>query len=179
MAELAAQEPEKAVELVHVTVEPGREGGGVLPLGRLERADLELKPVAVLVHPPEHAHRVALAEAGVEQLDVAPDPRFDSTARVDELEGEVVGARPGAPPLLSGDRVHALDHAVLLELGDRAHGPSLGAKTDGTLAGMAVVKPFRAVRYDEEVAGPLDQLVAPPYDVIDEAGREELMAEAR
>src|SRR5918994_5203955 len=41
---------------------------------------------------------------------------------------------------------------------------------------MAVVKPFRAVRYDEEVAGPLDQLVAPPYDVIDEAGREELMA---
>jgi hypothetical protein len=26
---------------------------------------------------------------------------------------------------------------------------------------MAVVKPFRAVRYDEEVAGPLDALVAP------------------
>ncbi len=41
---------------------------------------------------------------------------------------------------------------------------------------MAVVKPFRAVRYDEEVAGPLDRLVAPPYDVIDEAQREELMA---
>src|SRR5918994_1065123 len=41
---------------------------------------------------------------------------------------------------------------------------------------MAVVKPFRAVRYDEDVAGPLDTLVAPPYDVIDEAGREELMA---
>ncbi|MGH3079537.1 MAG: DUF1015 family protein [Gaiellaceae bacterium] len=41
---------------------------------------------------------------------------------------------------------------------------------------MAVVKPFRAARYDEEVAGPLDELVAPPYDVIDEAGREELMA---
>ena len=31
---------------------------------------------------------------------------------------------------------------------------------------MAVVKPFRAERYDESRAGPLEQLVAPPYDVI-------------
>jgi uncharacterized protein (DUF1015 family) len=41
---------------------------------------------------------------------------------------------------------------------------------------MAVVKPFRAARYDESVAGPLDTLVAPPYDVIDERLRDELMA---
>ena len=41
---------------------------------------------------------------------------------------------------------------------------------------MAVVKPFRAVRYEEEVAGPLDALVAPPYDVIDDAQRDALMA---
>jgi uncharacterized protein (DUF1015 family) len=41
---------------------------------------------------------------------------------------------------------------------------------------MAVVKPFRAVRYDEELAGPLDTLVAPPYDVIGDARREKLMA---
>ena len=39
---------------------------------------------------------------------------------------------------------------------------------------MAVVKPIRAVRYDASVAGPLEQLVAPPYDVIDEEQREEL-----
>jgi uncharacterized protein (DUF1015 family) len=53
----------------------------------------------------------------------------------------------------------------------------LGRKTDGTLGGeMAVVKPFRAVRYDEAVAGPLQELVAPPYDVIDESQRAELMA---
>ena len=44
---------------------------------------------------------------------------------------------------------------------------------------MAVVKPIRAVRYDESVAGPLEQLVAPPYDVIDEAQREELARGAR
>ncbi len=31
---------------------------------------------------------------------------------------------------------------------------------------MAEVKPFRAERYDEANAGPLEQLVAPPYDVI-------------
>ncbi|HEX7255902.1 MAG TPA: DUF1015 domain-containing protein [Gaiellaceae bacterium] len=41
---------------------------------------------------------------------------------------------------------------------------------------MAVVKPIRALRYDESVAGPLEWLVAPPYDVIDEAQREELLA---
>ena len=36
---------------------------------------------------------------------------------------------------------------------------------------MAVVRPFRAVRYDEERAGPLRDLIAPPYDVIDDAER--------
>jgi uncharacterized protein (DUF1015 family) len=37
---------------------------------------------------------------------------------------------------------------------------------------MAVVQPFRAVRYDEARAGSLEQLVAPPYDVISPADRE-------
>jgi uncharacterized protein (DUF1015 family) len=41
---------------------------------------------------------------------------------------------------------------------------------------MAVVKPFRALRYDETVAGPLEALVAPPYDVITPEQREELRA---
>lgn len=41
---------------------------------------------------------------------------------------------------------------------------------------MAVVKPFRALRYDEAVAGPLETLVAPPYDVISPEQREELAA---
>ncbi len=42
--------------------------------------------------------------------------------------------------------------------------------------GMAVVQPFRAVRYDEVTAGPLDSLVAPPYDVISADERERLRA---
>jgi uncharacterized protein (DUF1015 family) len=41
---------------------------------------------------------------------------------------------------------------------------------------MAVVKPFRALRYDETRAGPLEDLVAPPYDVISDEQREELRA---
>ncbi len=40
---------------------------------------------------------------------------------------------------------------------------------------MAEVKPFRAVRYGEP-AGPLETLVAPPYDVISPPEREELRA---
>jgi uncharacterized protein (DUF1015 family) len=40
---------------------------------------------------------------------------------------------------------------------------------------MADVKPFRAERYDEAKAGPLDQLVAPPYDVITPAERLEYL----
>jgi len=31
---------------------------------------------------------------------------------------------------------------------------------------VAEIRPFRAVRYDEDRAGPLPTLVAPPYDVI-------------
>ncbi len=40
---------------------------------------------------------------------------------------------------------------------------------------MADVRSFRALRYDE-AAGDLDRLVCPPYDVIDDAERQELLA---
>src|SRR3989442_13813584 len=41
---------------------------------------------------------------------------------------------------------------------------------------MAEVKPFRAERYDESKAGPLERLVGPPYDVISPEQREEYLA---
>ena len=41
---------------------------------------------------------------------------------------------------------------------------------------MADVRAFRAERYDEAKAGPLDALVAPPYDVISPAEREDYLA---
>jgi uncharacterized protein (DUF1015 family) len=40
---------------------------------------------------------------------------------------------------------------------------------------MATIRPFRALRYDESAAGPLAELVAPPYDVISDAQREQYM----
>jgi uncharacterized protein (DUF1015 family) len=41
---------------------------------------------------------------------------------------------------------------------------------------MAHLKPFRALRYDVGTAGPLDRLIAPPHDVIDEETKEQLLA---
>ncbi len=41
---------------------------------------------------------------------------------------------------------------------------------------MATIRPFRALRYDEAVAGPLASLVAPPYDVISAEQRVDYLA---
>jgi uncharacterized protein (DUF1015 family) len=41
---------------------------------------------------------------------------------------------------------------------------------------VAEIRPFRAVRYDEQKAGPLASLVAPPYDVIGPEERLEYLA---
>jgi uncharacterized protein (DUF1015 family) len=41
---------------------------------------------------------------------------------------------------------------------------------------MPTVRPFRALRYDPGVAGPLADLVAPPYDVISEEARRDYLA---
>ena len=41
---------------------------------------------------------------------------------------------------------------------------------------MADVQPLRALHYETSVAGPLERLVAPPYDVIDSEQRAELLA---
>jgi uncharacterized protein (DUF1015 family) len=41
---------------------------------------------------------------------------------------------------------------------------------------MPTVRPFRPLRFDTAVAGPLDRLVAPPYDVISDEARTEYLA---
>ena len=43
---------------------------------------------------------------------------------------------------------------------------------------MARVRAFNAVRYDEREAGPLDRLVAPPYDVLSPEERDRYLAES-
>jgi uncharacterized protein (DUF1015 family) len=45
-----------------------------------------------------------------------------------------------------------------------------------TSRAMALVKPFRALRYDEGTAGPLDDLVSPPHDVVTPELEERLLA---
>ena len=119
MRDLAGEELQEALELVRVAAHRRRELGRIEALGGLERAHLELQPVAESVDSPEHAHRVALVEPAVEQVDVAPDAGLDPAARVDELEREVRRAAARPQPLLLRDRVDALDDPVLLELGDR------------------------------------------------------------
>ena len=98
---------------------PGSASGG------LERAQLELEPVAEARDAAEDAHRVAFREARVEELDVVPDPRLDPPGRIDELEREIRRALLRPQPLLARDRVHAFDRAVLRQLGDRAHADGL------------------------------------------------------
>ena len=124
--DLGREEVEEPVQLVGIAAHRRRQLARVGVRGGLDCAHLHLQPAAEALDAPEHAHGVALVEAAVEQLDVVPDPRLDPPARVDELEREIgrAGLRP--PALLAADGVHALDGAVLGELGDRGHAGSLG-----------------------------------------------------
>ena len=97
-----------------------RRQGRRVDVGRLERPHVELEPVAEALDAAEHAHRVALAEAAVEQLDVVPDARVDAPGRVDELEHEVRRAALRAQPPLRLDGEDALDDAVLGQVRDHA-----------------------------------------------------------
>ena len=119
--DLGDEELEEALELVCVAAKRGREAGRVGLRRRLDRADGELEAVAEALDPSEHAHRVALGEAAVEELDVLPHACVDAAARIDELEGEVRRATLRAQPLLARDAEHALDHPVFGELDDRGH----------------------------------------------------------
>ena len=88
MCDLRDEKLEEARDLFTVAPDRRRQRRRV-DVGRLERAHVELQPVAELLDAAEHAHRVALGEAAVEQLDVVPDARLDAAGRVDELEREV------------------------------------------------------------------------------------------
>src|SRR3954471_1148168 len=167
--DLAREELEEAVQLGSVAAHRRRELGGVC-LCRPQGKPVQLQPVAELLDSAEHVNGVTFREPVVEQLDVRPDARFDPPAGVDELQGEVGGAGLRAPPLLARDRIDALDNPVLCEGCNRAHA--------GSFTPMADVRPFRAVRYDETVAGRLAELVAPPYDVIPPGEREGFLAKS-
>ncbi len=127
MRDLRREELEKAVELVRVAAQPGRQLAGIR-IGRLDRTDVQLEPFPELRDAAEHAHRIAFGEATVEKLDVVPDPGLDPARRVDELEREVRRALLRPQPLLARDGVDAFDDAILCELVDGAHELSLGGR---------------------------------------------------
>jgi uncharacterized protein DUF1015 len=176
MRDLGGQELEEAVELLQVSTRLGHECRGVCLRG-LEGANFELQAVTEALHTPKHAHGVALAETLVEKVDVAPHARVDATARIHELEREIRTPAAGAQTLLAGDCKCAFDDPVLGKLRNR-HGSILGPASAASLAGMPLVKPFRALRYDPEAAGPLDAVVSPPYDVISPDLQERLLAKS-
>ena len=179
VGELVGEELEEPVELVEVAPRLGYERGGV-GFRRLHRANLELQTVAKPLNTSEHAHGVSLAEAPVEKLDVVPDARVDTAGRIDELEREIRSAASSAQALLPRDGEDAFDDSILGELCDRrgdAHGRRVyeERRTDPlTSPSVALLKPFRALRYDVRAAGPLENLVAPPHDVISADEREDL-----
>src|SRR5436190_3618591 len=128
MRDLAGEELEEPGELLRVAT-CGRRERRRVNRGRLDGAHVDLQTVAVPFDAPEDAYCVAFAEAGVEQVDVVPDPRFDQAGGVDELEREVRRAAARPQPALGLDRENAFDNAILGELRDR-HRPSLGGGTD-------------------------------------------------
>ena len=160
VADLAREEVEEAVELLRVAAHRRRQLGRIAVRRGLDRAHLHLEPAAEPLHASEHADGVALGEPAVEQLDVVPDARLDPPARVDELEGEIGRSVLRPPALLAADGEHALDGAILRELGNAGHAGSLGGRRYARA--MADVAPFRAIRY----AHPSPAVTAPPYDVL-------------
>ena len=122
VGDLRGEELEEAVELVRVAPERRRQLLRVRVRRLLDGPDLELEPSSEALDVSQDADCVPLPEPRVEKLDVTPDARVYSSARIGELEREVrrTGLRPS--PLLPGDREHSLDGPVLGELGDRGHG---------------------------------------------------------
>jgi len=88
MRDLGGEKLEEAVELLHVAPRL-RDQRRRIGFGRLERAHLELQPVAEPLDAAEDANRIAFSEALVEEVDVVPHACVDSSARVDELECEI------------------------------------------------------------------------------------------
>ena len=123
MRDLAGEELEEALGLVGVTTQRRHELRRVGLLGRLQRAHVDLEPVAEALDTTEHAHGITLAEDAVEA------PRRATPGLGDLSRRRGSSARYGAPALvrsrLARDGVDAVDRPVLGELGDGGHGRSL------------------------------------------------------
>ncbi len=125
VGDLPGEELEEAFELIGVAPERRHQPSRIRVRG-LDRPHGELQTTVEPLHASEHTHGVPLAEAAVEKIHVVPHAALDPAARVDELEREVGPPAARREPTLARHREHAVDGAVLDELGDRPHGLSLG-----------------------------------------------------
>ena len=92
MGDLGGEELEEAVELVRIAAERGGQRRGVGVLRGLDRAHLHLQLAAEALDAAEDLHRVALAEALVEQ-----STSFQTRASTRPLASASSSARYGAP----------------------------------------------------------------------------------
>jgi uncharacterized protein (DUF1015 family) len=76
-------------------------------------------------------------------------------------------------------RRRALDERRRARVGDGVTTRLEGGCAVDTVGPVAQIRPFRALRYDEAVAGALEALVAPPYDVVSPEQRERLRGRSR
>jgi putative drug exporter of the RND superfamily len=146
MGDLRDEELDEAGELVAVPAQ-GRGQRRRVDIGRLERANVELEPVAEPLDAAEHTDCVAFREPAVEQLDVLPHARLDAPGRVDELEREVRRTRLRPQPSLRLHGVDGLDNPVLCELRNRHGRQSTVASRHGSrhLTDVSIIVQFLIV----------------------------------
>ena len=162
MGDLAGEEVEKAVELVRVAAHRRRQVGRVAVRRGLDAPAPAPEAAAEPLDASEHAHRVALVEAAVEQLDVVPDARLDASARVDQLEREIGRAVARAPPLLSSRRrstpstVRSSASSAMLVTGQSRRGRRYARRAWPTSP--------RFAQFASRIRRP--SVTAPPYDVL-------------
>ena len=122
VGELIREEVEEPVKLGDVSHGRWNKGCRIGVGRRFDRSQVKLQSRVEALNPAKNPDSVPFRETLVEHLDVAPDARVDSSARVDELESEVRRTRAGRASILSRDRVHAVDEPVGLEVSDGRRG---------------------------------------------------------
>ena len=112
----------------------GAKSTGSVPRRPRSTAHVELKPFLVALHAPEDANRVAFCRSCASSRSTSlPDSALDPTARIDELDRQVIRAAARPQTALASDRVDSFDDPVLCQPSNGAHGTSPGPNTDGTL----------------------------------------------
>ena len=169
VGDLGREELEEAVELVGVSAQRGRErsAGSASSAGSTARTCTWSLPPKRSTRPstctasPSSKRRSSRSTSFQTRASTRPLASASSRARYGGARTRATSlllGRPRTRPRRSGPRRARRSSSC----------PESMARGVGTLAAMADVTPFRAVRYSG-AAGSLADLVAPPYDAVDDA----------